>query len=209
MRVLDVPSDRVHAALRERLAPLREQPSVADEVLAPRASWRVAKGTIDLGKIQAERALSILEEAMPARTRSEPGRAEALGNLLAGLASTATPAVARRARTLTQRLRSLPPAARRSRRWLPAVSCPARSFRFGGTGHTRSRPAACVRSRMRDSTPMPLPRSSFPCRCAKIPPASSPTSSGNLSRREPVGLPPRPAPGPAIANSLLAAIEPK
>ena len=111
-RVLDVPSEQARAVLRERLAPLREQPSVADEVLAPRATWRVAKGTIDLKKIQAERALGILEEALPSRPRSQPGRAEALGNLLAGLASTATSAVARRAKTLTRRVtRALPPAA--------------------------------------------------------------------------------------------------
>ena len=143
-RVLEVSADQARATLRERLARLQEQPSIADEVLAPRSSWRVAKGRIDLGKIQAERTLSVLEKAMPARTRSDPGRVEALGTLLAGLASTATPKVARRAGTLARRItRVLPPVSPPIAQVLPGRLVPG-PFIFGSASNaalTATRPS--------------------------------------------------------------------
>lgn len=214
-RVLEVAPDRAHAALRERLAPLREQPSVADQVLAPRASWRFAKGTVDLGKVQAERALRILEEAMPVRARRDPDRAEAIGNLLAGLASTATPKVARRAGVLTRRItRALPPAAPPITQIAPGRLVPG-GFVFGSAQRAslavtpaRARPVANARLRTNTTTAIELSLAG----AQKI---STSQLADRLSEifqgASLIDLPAPPErPAPAIARvSLLAAIEPK
>jgi hypothetical protein len=110
-RVLQVAPNLAHAALRDRLALLRSQPSIADQLLMPRSSWRVHATTFDFGKLHAERTLKILQEALPARSADAPARAEAIGNLLSGLTSSTVPEVSRRATELTEQIvRELPPA---------------------------------------------------------------------------------------------------
>ena len=215
VRVFDVPSEQAHAVLRERIAPLREQLSVADEVLAPRATWQIAKGTIDLKKIQAERALGVLEEALPTRTRSDPGRAETLGNLLTGLASTATPAVARRAKTLTRRVtRGLPPAAPPIAPVAPGRLVPGPLI-FGlaapaTLAAVRPAVSSIANARLRTSTTTALELS-----LAAAQKISASRFADQLSEIfQGVSLIDLPAPpdrpAPAIARtSLLAAIEPK
>jgi len=214
-QVLKVPPDQAHIVLREHLDRLQEQPSIADEVLAPRVNWRVAEGTIDLGEIQAVRALGVLEKAMPARTKSDPGRAAALGSLLAGLASTATPKVARRAGTLARRItRALPPASPPIAQVPPGrlVPGPLTFESVSNAALTATRPSVLklANARLRTSTTTALELS-----LAGAQVISASQFADHLSEifqgASVIGLPAPPdRAAPAISRvGLLAAIEPK
>ena len=128
-QVLKVPPEQAHATCANISRRLQEQPSIADEVLAPRVNWSVAEGTIDLEKSRRCARSAVLEKALPARTKQRPRPRGGSRLFVAGLASTATTEVARRAGALTRRItRALPPPHRRSRKCRRDVSCPALSF---------------------------------------------------------------------------------
>jgi len=213
-RLLGVAPDRAHAVLRERLAPLREQPSGADQMLAPRASWRVRAGTIDVGKIHAERTLAVLQMALPTRLGDAPARAETIGNLIAGLATSAVPEVARRAGDITQRItRALPPATFKAAPVMPGrivrgalVIEPTRPAHL--LGAVRREPILTKRLRTDTSTALELTLAT----AAKISTAAFADHLSEIVRgASALDFPAAPARlSPAIArSSLLAEIEPR
>jgi hypothetical protein len=91
-RVLGVDPAVAMAQVAQRVQHFATLPSAVDQLLAPVATWRPREATLDVGGAVASRLLATLHASMPSDIDSHPSRAETLGTLFVGLASSRTPA---------------------------------------------------------------------------------------------------------------------
>jgi hypothetical protein len=103
-RKLGVAPSVAAQTLTRRLAARRGALTIADRLLTPVASWNVAAGTIDLGRIGAERVFEHALAALPSRLAHDAARAEAVGPLLVGVGNAGVADLSPRAKESVNRI---------------------------------------------------------------------------------------------------------
>src|SRR4029453_7922183 len=97
-RKLNVPVATALQQLTQRLTAPRRELTIAHRPLPPVTTWNVRSGTIDLGRIAARTVFDVVTAALPDRLEIQPGRAEALGQLLVGVGNANIPELSQRAK---------------------------------------------------------------------------------------------------------------
>jgi hypothetical protein len=103
-RTLNVPQANAVAALQKHAGVLAGKPTVADQLMAPRAQWRVPAGNIDLGQIGASRLLEKVQLSLPQQPAQQISRTESLAGILVGIAHSNVAVLSTKARDLAESL---------------------------------------------------------------------------------------------------------
>ncbi|HSM06426.1 MAG TPA: hypothetical protein VK858_17520 [Longimicrobiales bacterium] len=121
-RALGVSERNAIGTLRRRLETFQADAAVADLMTQPVTTWNVDPGILDPRDLGGLRAVDILRSALPPRIARDPGRAEAIGSVLKGLADSDMAAVREPALELETRIRDeLPQLSRIPERTGPVI----------------------------------------------------------------------------------------
>ena len=96
-RTLGVDPAAAKQALTGRLAAAGATPTMTDRMFAPVSSWKIPAGNIDLGALAAAKVNERVAAALPDRLAGDVVRVDTVAPLLAGLANSSAPAVAKTA----------------------------------------------------------------------------------------------------------------
>jgi hypothetical protein len=90
--------------LQDRLKSWTTEPATADRLHEPVQNWGLQPGRVDAGRLAATRVLAVLAAATPEDAARDPARAEAVGGLLQGIATSGIEGVDGDARKLVDRI---------------------------------------------------------------------------------------------------------